>query len=128
VIILLVEDDDGLRAVARHILELEGHEVLHASGGAEALAIDARHGSRIDVVVTDNAMAGTWGVELLEQLRAARRRLGMVVISGFPEGGAPERAVWLQKPFSAEELAAAVQSARKRATISRSASAPEASA
>ena len=126
--ILLVEDDPGLRAVARHVLELEGHEVLAANGAHQALALDAEHRERIEVVVTDNAMPGTWGVELLGQLDTTGRGLGVVVISGFPEGGAPEGVVWLQKPFSADELAAAVQTARSRATIPRRASAPDASA
>jgi two-component system cell cycle sensor histidine kinase/response regulator CckA len=128
VIVLLVEDDEGLRAVARLVLEQEGHEVLAASGADEAVALDARHGGRIEVVVTDNAMPGTWGVELLERLDVAGRGLGVVVISGFPAGGAPDGAVWVQKPFSAAELVAAVQLSRSRATIMRNASAPDASA
>jgi two-component system, cell cycle sensor histidine kinase and response regulator CckA len=126
--ILLVEDDPGLRAVARHVLELEGHEVLAANGAKQALALDGEHHDRIEVVVTDNAMPGMWGVEMLEQLDAAGRGLGVVVISGFPAEGGAEGVVWLQKPFSADELAAAVQTARSRATIPRRASAPDASA
>jgi DNA-binding NtrC family response regulator len=113
--ILLVEDDDGLRAVARHVLEMEGHDVLPATGAEQALALDAEHGEGIEVVVTDNAMPGIWGIELLEQLGAARRGLGVVVISGYPSEGDDGQLVWLQKPFTTEELAAAVRTASARA-------------
>jgi CheY-like chemotaxis protein len=118
--ILLVEDDDGVRDLTRRILIAEGFQVFDAAGAAEALALDAEHNGEFHVVLTDNTMPDTSGIELLGQLRAIRAGAPAIVMSGFvaePSAVAPAgpAITWLQKPFGASGLLAAVSAALRRA-------------
>ncbi|RMG45695.1 MAG: response regulator [Acidobacteria bacterium] len=114
--VLLVDDEPDVREVAARALVAAGYDVLEASSGEEALAQVAR-ASRIDAAVIDLTMPGMDGVELLERLRRDRPALPCVLVSGWSERGAGERAsrmtgvVFVRKPFEAEELQNAVATA-----------------
>lgn len=66
--ILLIEDDDGLRAILAEHLTLAGHTVIEAGDGREGLDRFRRAGA--DLVVTDIVMPETEGLEVLRELRA----------------------------------------------------------
>jgi DNA-binding response OmpR family regulator len=113
--ILLVDDDDGLRRVLAQALTQQGYAVVEASNGREALELYDRHGA--DVVVIDVVMPEKEGLETIVELKQRPRIPGIVVMSG---GGQISPKVYLkiakayradeilEKPFSGEELLAAV--------------------
>src|SRR5205823_14319691 len=68
--ILLVEDEDGVRALARTVLQSGGYTVLEASRGDDALEIVNSHDGSIDLLVTDLVMPGMGGRELSERVLA----------------------------------------------------------
>jgi CheY-like chemotaxis protein len=82
---LVVDDDPGLRAVLRHILELEGWRVVEAEDGKEALACAADED--LDVVITDVEMPGMDGIQLATRLRRRRHAVPLVAITRHPPQG-----------------------------------------
>jgi CheY-like chemotaxis protein len=104
-VVLLVDDDNLVRAGASAVLEALGHHVLGAESGAEALAI-LQGGAMIDVLVTDYSMPSMSGVALIKEVRRLLPDLPVLVMTGLecPEG--LDRASCIQKPFQALELAA----------------------
>jgi CheY-like chemotaxis protein len=81
--LLLVEDEDQLRVVARGILEKNGYVVLEARGGAEAIQICEQHQGTIDLLVTDVIMPGMRGPELAAHLKPKRPAMKVLFTSGF---------------------------------------------
>jgi PAS domain S-box-containing protein len=104
-VVLLVDDDELVRAGASAVLEALGHRVLDAESGAEALAI-LRGGARVDVLVTDYAMPGMSGAALIEEVRRMVPDLPVLVMTGLERPDGIARASCIQKPFQALELAA----------------------
>ncbi len=106
--VLLVEDDEAVRRLARHILAERGYRVLEAEGGPAALELAARYTGPLDVLVTDVVMPRMDGRELHERLCALRPGLPAVFMSGYAEveitGGR-----FLPKPFAASALLAVVR-------------------
>ena len=110
--ILLVEDDQSMRDVARQVLEGQGYVVLEARDGQEALQISASFPGVIHLLVTDVGMGGR---ELSQAI--ARRRTGLVslFVSGYADraivqhGMLDADAPFLQKPFSPFGLASTVR-------------------
>jgi two-component system cell cycle sensor histidine kinase/response regulator CckA len=104
--VLLVEDEQDVREVAREFLESGGYTVIEASNGAEALRLAAEHKGRIDLLVTDMVMPGMTGQELAGRLQKACSGLGVIYMSGYSEDAAAEAAQsdastrLLTKPFS----------------------------
>jgi CheY-like chemotaxis protein len=92
-----------------------GYKVLVASSGVEALAIASDPSTLIDVVLTDVVMPGINGRELLERIVAARPGLASLLMSGYTDDEVLRRgvmqgeAVFLQKPFTPEQLARKVR-------------------
>jgi CheY-like chemotaxis protein len=113
--VLLVEDEDIVRALLQRILENAGYQVLTAASGDDALVVAAGHATPIDVLVTDVVMPGMSGREVAEQLREARPSLSVIFVSGYTEeaianhGVLGDRAVFLQKPFDAAAITAALR-------------------
>jgi PAS domain S-box-containing protein len=83
--VLLVEDDDSVREVARKALERGGFRVLATGGGADALAVFRSRRDEVDLVVTDVMMPGMSGPELLETLAAISPGVRVLFISGYPD-------------------------------------------
>lgn len=104
--VLLAEDEQDVREVAREFLESAGYTVILAANGEEALAHAAEHSGAIDLLVTDMVMPGMTGLELVRRLRRARSDFGVIYMSGYSEQAAAESArvdeaaVVLSKPFS----------------------------
>ncbi len=113
--ILLVEDEEALRALARELLESLGYAVLDARHGAEALELSAAHGGRIDLLMTDLVMPHIDGQELATRLTAARPETRVLFVSGYAEDGAireklaTRRVAFLQKPYSAAALGTSIR-------------------
>ena len=108
--VLVVEDEDSVRELVRHILEEHGHAVLTARHGRDALMTAERYERPIDLLVTDVVMPEMGGGELVERLMARRPDLKVLYISGYTNDevlrrgvqGAP--AAFLHKPFTAYDL------------------------
>jgi PAS domain S-box-containing protein len=112
--VLLVEDDDAIRALAKSALAGTGLRVIEARHVAEALALLGEPRPALALVVTDVVLPGASGKELVRVLRTTQPELPAVVMSGFTTedlhdlsaGGARHR--FLSKPFPPATLLAAV--------------------
>ena len=109
--ILLVEDDPAVRELVRAVLADRGYTVLGTAGAQEAIDACAGHHAGIDVLLTDIVMPGVRGPELAEQIRLRCPGVRVVYMSGYADdvlaGGGKQD--FLQKPFSAQDLAAKVR-------------------
>ena len=107
--ILLVEDDDGLRALTERVLHRNGYTVASARTAAEARAL-AETVDRLDLLLTDVVLPDQPGPDLAATLHEHRLSLRVVYMSGYAEsilaarGTLPAGAVLLQKPVSAHHL------------------------
>ncbi len=108
-VILVVEDDDGIRGLAREVLMQHGYKVMEASSGHEAVALTERC-PVVDLLLTDVVMKGMNGHELADRLVAARPGLRVLYMSGYPEAGIVQQGAlepglnFLSKPFQPQEL------------------------
>jgi PAS domain S-box-containing protein len=115
--ILLVEDEDLVRVLAKRVLERAGFNVLTAENAARALALSAEHAGPIDLLLTDVIMPRVLGPELATRLEALRPGLRVLFTSGYTAGGAgmtssmPSDARFIDKPFNPTDLIAAVRAA-----------------
>jgi len=113
--ILIVEDEEEVRALARDVLEMGGYVVLEATDAAHAASLGESHPDPIDLLITDVVMPGMSGPDLARRVRARRPALRVLCMSGYPESeerrlaGAAGWAAWLQKPFTPDELMAKVR-------------------
>ena len=115
--VLIVDDDDAMRASLARALTSAGFHVLTAAGGAEAVTT-LRARPDVGVAVLDVNLPDMNGFELAQKLEADGKRLGVIFMSGAVEARvqADIRAKpFLAKPFSNEELARRVRSAGKAA-------------
>lgn len=112
--ILFVEDDSLVRKVTAKMLQRLGHDVFVADSGAAALEI-ADNSGPFDLLVTDVVMPWINGRELYNLLVARYPRLNVVYISGYTDnvilrkGVVKSDVTLVRKPFSEEELQAAIQ-------------------
>ncbi|MBZ5583874.1 MAG: PAS domain S-box protein [Acidobacteriia bacterium] len=113
--VLIVEDQEAVRRLAKMILEAHGYRVLEAGGGVEAQAAARRHAGKIDLLLTDVVMPGMDGFLLSEQLRDLRPNLRVLMMSGYADDVLAHRdalargLACIQKPFGPHELAAKVR-------------------
>jgi PAS domain S-box-containing protein len=113
-VVLLVEDEAGVRRAAATMLRRSGYEVLEAPNGADAITLAMSHRGPIDVLLTDMVMPGMDGAELARRIAAQRPGIGLVLMSGYSEAATlrrwevPEGAVLLEKPFGSEGLRRAI--------------------
>ncbi len=107
--ILVVDDEDHMRDLLKDILERDGHQVVQAAGGYEALSV--LNETACDAVFTDLGMPGMSGWELARAIRKQNRQLPLAVITGWGEavGSHEQQAAqvdWLvPKPFDASQIA-----------------------
>jgi two-component system, cell cycle sensor histidine kinase and response regulator CckA len=108
--LLLVEDDESVRRLARYALQLQGYHILEAANGAEALHISGSFQEPIDLLLTDMVMPRMSGRELADELLAQRPQLKVVYMSGYSgdvrvhEHLAKITGSFLQKPFTPAAL------------------------
>ncbi|MBA3553523.1 MAG: response regulator, partial [Gemmatimonadales bacterium] len=112
--ILLVEDEESVRAFAGKALENQGYTVLTARHGRDAQARLAEHAGPVHLVITDLAMPEMGGAELARRLAGERPEVLVLFMSGRADGDIAERGlggsgVYLQKPFTADGLARKVR-------------------
>ena len=111
--ILVVEDEEDVRAVSIAMLESVGHEVLAACNGKEALVIFEEKGT-VDFVFTDTFMPEVGGLELARELRRKGFTGGIIMTTGYANDLSMDdvrelQASYLAKPFSRTELLSLVE-------------------
>ena len=110
-VVLLVEDEKGVRELARQYLEMSGYTVIEAEDGHTALELSAMHVGPIDLVLTDVVMPGISGRELADRISRSRPGIKILYMSGYTDqavvhhGILESDAVLLQKPFNMASLA-----------------------
>jgi len=113
--ILLVEDEEGLRALNARGLASRGYTVLEAGNGIEAIRLLEDRAGEIDLVVSDVVMPEMDGPTLLKEMRQRNPDLKMIFVSGYAEDAfekhLPDRGqfAFLAKPFTLKQLVAAVK-------------------
>ena len=112
--VLLVEDEDAVRALAREVLRRHGYVVLEARHGLDALRVAERHPDPIHLMVTDVVMPHISGRELADRLADVRPAMKVLFMSGYTDHSAMHRhltpgAAFLQKPFTPETFARMVR-------------------
>jgi CheY-like chemotaxis protein len=114
-VVLVVEDNDHVRAFAEHLLSDLGYRVLSAAGVSEAMALLEQH--EVDVVFSDVVMPDRSGLDLARMVQEQRPDLPVVLATGFSEeiaaGAAPGLEI-LSKPYGADTLGAALGRALAR--------------
>ncbi len=113
--VLLVEDDEPVRALSRTVLQRHGYRILEATGPKEALSLAARHRGEIDLVLTDVIMPDMTGPEMATLLRSIAPEPGVLYISGHAadslvcDGVLSTQVDVVQKPVDARDLLRAVR-------------------
>ena len=113
--ILLVEDEDAVRAFASRALSTRGYNVLEASNGELALGIVEQCGDEIDLVISDVVMPNMDGPSMAKKVRERYPDIKVIFISGYTEDAfedeldRPEDFLFLPKPFSLKQLASKVK-------------------
>ena len=108
--LLLVEDDERLRTLARNVLRRAGYRVLDAANAGEALLICEQHEGAIDVMVTDVVMPRMSGHQLAIRLRSTRPSMRVLSVSGYTDdtvlhhGVESGQLAFLGKPFTPTAL------------------------
>ncbi len=110
-VVLLVEDERGVRELSRQYLEMAGYTVIEAEDGHTALELAAMHDGPIHLLMTDVVMPGINGRELAERVARLRPEIRVLYMSGYTDqvivhqGVLESGAVLLQKPFTLATLA-----------------------
>jgi DNA-binding NtrC family response regulator len=122
VTILLVDDEQSVRAIVVKILRRAKYNVIEAENGEAALQIAKAHPGKIDIVLTDMYMPGLRGPEVVQAIVLIRPGLRALFMSGYADQDSrtavPPGANFLNKPFSGQELTAAVEAVLKGPALS----------
>jgi two-component system cell cycle sensor histidine kinase/response regulator CckA len=124
--ILLVEDEDAVRKLARLTLQSRGYNVIEASDPARAVEISEGLGQNLDLVITDVIMPGSSGPKLADRLLFRYPHLKVLFISGYTNNAIlqehlSENAFYLQKPFTPISLAQRVREILDAVQLTRNA-------
>jgi CheY-like chemotaxis protein len=115
--VLLVDDDETVRAVGRQMLERLGFKVLTANDGSQGVASYREHTAEIDCVLLDLTMPHMDGEETFREMRRIHSGVRVILSSGYNEQDVIQRfagkglAGFIQKPYTLEPLRAAIQKA-----------------
>jgi len=112
--ILLVEDEEAVRALTGEVLRRQGYEVIEAEHGKQALELAQRLSAEIHLLLTDIVMPYMNGRDLAEQISSLRPGTKVLFMSGYTDHAAVHRelsagAPFLQKPFTPDALARKVR-------------------
>ncbi len=107
--VLLIDDEEGVRAVAEQMFGAFGLKTLTAADGVEGLALFKQHQAAIALVLLDLTMPRMGGEEVLRHIRTLAPQLPVILTSGYNESSVPalatdDRVSFLQKPFSLAAL------------------------
>ncbi len=108
--ILLVDDDDRIRDIGRHRIEMGGYNIITACSGEEALSVYTSQKDKISLVILDLIMPGMGGKRCLEELIKIDPEVKVLVSSGYPEAGLAGDAQYngargfVSKPYDAKEI------------------------
>lgn len=108
--VLLVEDENALRALTRHILQRNGFQVLEAKDGMEAIKLCEQYAGPVHLLVTDLVLPQLNGRQLADRIMHTRPATKLLFVSGYEEevlartGLSKDSAIFLQKPFTPESL------------------------
>jgi PAS domain S-box-containing protein len=121
--VLLVEDEDAVRALGREVLRRHGYVVLEARHGVDALRMAERHPDDIHLMITDLVMPHMGGRDLVERLAAVRPKMKVLFMSGYTDHALMHRdltpgTAFLQKPFTPEAFVRKVRSVLDRQPVS----------
>jgi two-component system cell cycle sensor histidine kinase/response regulator CckA len=120
--ILLIDDEESVRAIVVKILRRAKYNVIEAANGDAALKLAAEHTGKIDIIVTDMYMPGMRGPEVVKALVSTRADLRALFMSGYADQdgrtAVPAGANFLHKPFSGQQLTAAIEDVLKGPTLS----------
>ena len=109
---LLVEDEDGVRRLCRHILQRNGYDVVEAADGVAAMQAAARLTRPIHLLLTDLVMPKMSGRVLADLVVSQHPDTKVLFMSGYSEsvlGGQAEGIELVSKPFTADDLLRAVR-------------------
>lgn len=115
--VLIVDDEDGVRELAKAMVERCGFQAVLAADGAEAVETFRGHESRFACVLLDMTMPQLNGIETLKELRRMRPDVPIILSSGYPqegslrEAGTPRPTSFIQKPYLLADLAARLREA-----------------
>src|SRR3982750_609455 len=118
-VVLVVDDEDMVRRIAKASLEVRGYEVVLARNGLEAIR-EVRKNARIGVVLLDLTMPVMGGEEAIDEILTERPGIKVIVSTGYDHREAIARfsnkpvAGYLQKPYTSRQLADKVKTALKR--------------
>jgi len=119
--ILLVEDDESVRAMICEVLESQGYSVVAVNNGREALEELEQTSDDVSLIMTDIVMPEMNGLEMWECLEQEGYTMPVIVMSGYPQGEDSREmlkgaASYLQKPFGPREITSAVRQTLDSAT------------
>ncbi|MBU0550410.1 PAS domain S-box protein [Myxococcota bacterium] len=115
-LILLAEDDSGVRRLTRRILKGAGYQVISARDGAEALALIEAHQGEVKLLLSDVVMPKVGGREVLERFRALAPQRPVILMSGYTANTLDDQLlalkgiIFLQKPFEPDLLLRKIRS------------------
>jgi signal transduction histidine kinase/DNA-binding response OmpR family regulator len=113
--VLLVEDEESVRALAERVLQHYGYRVISAADPAQAKELFSRPSQQVELLLTDVVMPGCDGPTLCKRLRAQSPLLRVLYVSGYTEGAQAGNGFrdpgsgFLQKPFTPDALARKVR-------------------
>jgi len=120
--ILLVDDSEAIRRIAKSMLERSGHDVTAVGSGSEAIAWLSK-GNWVDLVITDVVMPDGSGSAVIDWIKRERPQIPVLVMSGYTQDEQVRRGMrtgelpFLRKPFSAEDLVLATRNVLRTAAM-----------
>jgi PAS domain S-box-containing protein len=113
--VLVVDDDDGVRAVGKTALSNAGYQVVTANNGSEGLRMFERYGAQLKLILMDVTMPGLDGFEALRRIRASGSNIPVLLTSGYDVDPSAAEAAHssgiLEKPYDVGQLLEAVRRA-----------------
>ncbi len=122
--ILLVEDEEAVRALAVRVLKEYGYRVLDTTSPRHAVELSERQEQPIDLLLTDVVMPGMSGRDIAKHLGFTRPKMKVLYVSGYTDdiiahhGVLEPGTAFLQKPFTPEALARKVREVLDQASLS----------